>query len=175
MGPRTADKARKQFIDCFQQFGLRITCQVNMKTVNFLDVTFSLPTGKYQPYRKDGNQPMFISANSNHPPSILKQLPKAIGYRISELSSNKDEFEKAAPIYNNALKASGFKSKIEYTKPSERNPQQHGAKRRSQKVTWFNPPYSCNVETNVGKTFYVWWTRTSLPPANCTRSSIERL
>ena len=106
MGPRTADKVRKQFIDCFQQFGLRITCQANMKIVNFLDVTLNLLTGKYQPYRKDGNPPMFISANSNHPSSILKHLPKAIGYRISELSSNKDEFKKAAPVYNNALKAS---------------------------------------------------------------------
>ncbi len=53
IGPRTADKARKQFIDCFQQFGLRITCQPNMKTVNFLDVTFNFLTGKYQPYRKE--------------------------------------------------------------------------------------------------------------------------
>ena len=51
------------------------------------------------------------------------------------------------------MKASGFKSKIEYKKPRERNLQQHEAKRRSRKVTWFNPPYSCNVETNVGKSF----------------------
>ena len=153
MGPRTADKVRKQFIDCFQQFGLRITCQANMKIVNFLDVTLNLLTGKYQPYRKDGNPPMFISANSNHPSSILKHLPKAIGYRISELSSDKDEFKKAAPVYNNALKASGFKSTIQYTKPMKRNPQQHKVNKRSRKVTWFNPPYSCNVETNIGKCF----------------------
>ena len=57
MGPRKADKVRKQFIDCFQQFGLRITCQVNIKTVNFLDVTFNLLTGKYQPHMKDENPP----------------------------------------------------------------------------------------------------------------------
>ena len=64
-----------------------------MKTVNFLDVTFNLLTGKHQPYRKDGNPPLFVSPKSNHPPSILKQLPIAIGYRISEFSSDKDEFE----------------------------------------------------------------------------------
>ena len=128
MVPRTADKDRKQFTDCFQQFGLRITCQVNMKTVNFLNVTFNLLAGKYQPYSKDGSPPLFVSANSNHQTSILKQLPKAIGYRISELSSDKNEFEKAAPIYNKALKASGFKLTIQYKKSNERNPQQHGVK-----------------------------------------------
>ena len=68
---------------------------------------------------------MFSSGNANYPPppSILKHFPKAKGYRISELSSDKDEFEKAAPIYNNVLKTSGFKSTTEYTAKPKRNPE----------------------------------------------------
>ena len=97
-----------------------------MKIVNFLEVTLNLSTGKYKPYTKDGNPPICLvlpMLTTPPPPSILKHLPKAIGYIISELSSDKDEFEKAAPIYNNALKTSGFKSTMEYTAKPKSNPE----------------------------------------------------
>ena len=45
------DKIRKDMIRLFREnFGLKITITTNLKTVNFLDVTFKLCTGKYQPY-----------------------------------------------------------------------------------------------------------------------------
>ena len=48
-GPAT-DKIRKDIIRTFREnFGLKITITTNLKTVNFLDVTFNLCTGKYQP------------------------------------------------------------------------------------------------------------------------------
>ena len=50
----------------------------NLKTVNFLDVTFNLCTGKYQPYNKPNNKPTYINVNSNHPPNIIKTLPDNI-------------------------------------------------------------------------------------------------
>ena len=81
MGARTADKIRKKLIDAFKDFDLGITCQTNLKIVNYLDLTLDLKTGKFSPYRKPDNTPSFIHARSNHPPAILKQ--RSVGHRIS--------------------------------------------------------------------------------------------
>ena len=67
---------------------------------------------------------------------------------ISRISSNKETFERAAPYYNNALKASGYKEKITYVhKPINRK------RSRKRQIIWFNPPFSKNVKTNVAKKF----------------------
>ena len=36
---------------------------------------------------------------SNHPPAIIKQSPKMVDKGISDLSSNKEEFDKVKTIY----------------------------------------------------------------------------
>ena len=46
--PRLADKARKDLSSAFQELGLRITAEVNYKTVNFLDVTLNLTSKLYK-------------------------------------------------------------------------------------------------------------------------------
>ena len=97
------DKTRKDFSNCFGGLGLKITAQSNQNIVNYVDVTLDLSTGKYYPYRKPDNNPLYINVNSNHPPSIIKQLPKSISTRISSLSCNSEEFNKASKIYNDAL------------------------------------------------------------------------
>ena len=61
-----------------------------MKSVNFLNITFHLQNKVYKPYRKANDIPTYINKNSNHPPSILKQLTKSIKKRLSEISSRKD-------------------------------------------------------------------------------------
>ena len=83
-----------------ENFGLKITITTNLKTVNFLDVTFSLCTGKYQPYKKPNDTPTYINVNSNHPPNIIKALPNSISQRISNISSDKATFNNAAPSHN---------------------------------------------------------------------------
>ena len=61
-----------------ENFGFKITITTNLKTVNFLDATFNLCTGKYQPYKKPNDTPTYINVNSNHPPNIIKALPNNI-------------------------------------------------------------------------------------------------
>ena len=80
---RLADKTRKELHKIFEQFGLKITAESNLHVVNFPDVTFDLSTGKYKPYRKPNDDPLYIHKHSNHPPSILRQLPASINKRIS--------------------------------------------------------------------------------------------
>ena len=110
-----ADKTRKELHKAFEQFGLKITAESNLHVVNFLDVTFDFSTGKYKPYRKPNDDPLYINKHSNHPSSILRQLPTSINKRISTLSSDKQTFEDAAPAYQNALGHSNFSHKLEYT------------------------------------------------------------
>ena len=99
------------------------------------------------------NTPTFIHAYSNHPPAILKQIPKSVGQRVSSRSSSKDEFDKAAPLYNVALKASGFKESAPFVEIDNQERKKNSKRNRHRNVIWFNPPYSKNVETNVGKRF----------------------
>ncbi len=100
---RLADKTRKELHKCFEQFGLKITAEANLHVVNFLDVTFDLNNGKFKPYREPNDDPLYINRHSNHPPSIIKQLPTSINKRISALSADEQTFHESAPIYQNAL------------------------------------------------------------------------
>ena len=71
-----------------------------------------------------------------------------INKRLSELSCNQEEFNKAKPLYKEALLESNYKASIKFEKP------QYNTKRnRLRKVIWFNPPFSQNIKTNIGKTF----------------------
>ena len=145
-GPKL-DKLRKDIIKMFKSHGLSITIEINLAVTDFLDVTFDLLTNKYYPYRKPNNEPLYIDANSNHPPSIVRQLPKMVNRRISEISCNREEFDKCKDTYNNALKKSGHNEKLSYLSDPPKK------KQRKRKIIWFNPPFSMNVKTNIGKAF----------------------
>ena len=81
-GPQ-ADRIRKDFIKIFKEdFDLSITCETNLKAVNFLDETLNLTTGKYQPYNKPDNNSLYIDIFSNHPPNKIKNL---LGNNLKEL------------------------------------------------------------------------------------------
>ncbi|GFS04173.1 hypothetical protein ElyMa_006489000 [Elysia marginata] len=59
-----------------------------------------------------------------------------------------------APIYTEALKRSGFNQNFKFNKDKEENNKnKEDRKKRSRKITWFNPPFSYSVSTNVAKTF----------------------
>ena len=73
-----------------------------------------MPSGKYWPYRKPNNEPLYVHAQSNHPPVVIKHLPKNITHRLSSISCDKTEFDKAKPFYETALKDSGFEKDMEF-------------------------------------------------------------
>ena len=94
-GPQ-ADRIRKNFIKIFKvDFDLSITCETNLKPVNFLDVTLNLTIGKYQPYNKPNNNPLYINILFNHCPNIIKNLPRNISKRINTLSADETAFNKS--------------------------------------------------------------------------------
>ena len=83
-GPESK-KAKKKLCKIFKQSGLSITVECNLQITDFLDVTFDLRTDKYYPYRKDNNQLLYINKQSNHPPSIIKQIPSMVSRRCTRI------------------------------------------------------------------------------------------
>ena len=142
------DRIRKDIIALFKSEGLSITIDTNLIETDFLDVSFNLEMEKRSPYRKPNNTLLYIHSESNHPSSITKQLPSMTNRRISNLSCNENEFNMAKPLYELALKNSGFNYSMKFEAPVEST-----RRNRNRKVIRFNPSYSLNVKTNIGKVF----------------------
>ena len=89
MSSRTRDQTRKKLIALFKELGLKITTEFGLKTVNFLDVTLNLDKNNYKQYRKPNDTPCYINKQSNHPPMIIKEIPKMVNKRLSRISSDR--------------------------------------------------------------------------------------
>ena len=159
-----ADKIRKDIIKAFMDLGLKITIQINLKVTDFLDVSLNLSTGTFSPFRKPNDRPLYIHRHSNHPPTIIKNLPASISRRLTDISSSEEVFSNAKPLYDNALRESGFSDQTVYLEERKEGARAK-RQRRSRKITWFNPPFSQNVATNIGRKFR------SLVSAHFPRSS----
>ena len=84
-------------------------------------------------------QRLLLNIKSNHPPNIIKHLPASINRRISDDSCNEHEFNKAKPIYDDALKSSGYTEMLSFNK--HRHPVRPRNKRR-RNIVWYNLPFS---------------------------------
>ena len=102
------DRVRKNTIQTFKDVGFLIDIETNLKIVDFLDITFNLNNGTFKPYKKPNDSLLYIKKSSNHPPQIIKQLPKIINDRLSKNSSNEEVFNESKGEYENALKQSGY-------------------------------------------------------------------
>ena len=165
-GPE-AEKIKKKIQKIFKDNDLQITISCNLKITNYLDVTLNLNDGSYKPYRKPDEETLYIHAKSNHPPNIIKQLPISVEDRLRNLSSSKEIFEEAAKHYQEALEKCGYSYKLRYerTSPEGRSVVQQPLPRtnnetrnqrprnRPRNITYFNPPFSKSVSTNVAKYF----------------------
>ena len=161
-----------------EDFDLSITCETNLKAVNFLNVTLSLTTGKYQPYNKSDNNPLYINILSNHPPNIIKNLPGNISKSINNLSADETTFNKFKDFYNNALAESGFEHRITFQKQQNTSTVANNIKNRKRKIIWLNLPFSLNVSTNIGKKFFSLLVNISqkcINFINCSTVIISRL
>ena len=151
IGKPEVERRKKRIIKLFKDNGLNITIQAHLQVVQYLDVEFSLRDGLYRPYRKPSSNPLYINRNSNHPPSVIKQVPGSIAQRLSDISSSAEVFQQAAPVYQAALRDSGYDNTLLYSQTDRT--QQQPKRNRRRKTIWYNPPYSVNVKTNVGKKF----------------------
>ena len=74
-GPE-AEKLKKKFQKLFKEKDLDIIVQCSLKITNYLDITLNLNDGSYRPYRKPNEETNYVHINSDHPPSIIKEIPR---------------------------------------------------------------------------------------------------
>ena len=77
-------------------------------------MTVNLSNNTYKPFLKTDQYPSYINVNSNHPKTIIKQVPKAVKLRIRNLPANEKIFQESSKIYMDALKDSGFREEFTY-------------------------------------------------------------
>ena len=145
-----------EIVKIFSKYKLKLDIEVNKRVVNFLDLTLDLQTGMYTPFMKENNNILYINKKSNHPPSILKNIPENINNRLTRNSANQNIFNSKIQPYQDALNSSGYSSNLKFdpsVKQQQLQPQQQQRRKRSRKITWFNPPFSLNVKSNIGKIF----------------------
>ena len=103
-------------------------------------------------YTKPGNTPLYVNRKSNHPPRIIENIPKSINKRLSEISIDETSFNQSAPLYQKALDDSGYHHRLTFT-PSFTQSLNSTRTNRRRNIIWYNPPFSKDVATNVGRTF----------------------
>ena len=133
--------------------GLQITIKTNLKVVNFLDLTLDLNSGQHSPFRKPNDIAVYIHRSSNHLPSILRNIPASTSRRITGTSSDETAFNQAGPLHNVALKASGCSEEIHFLSECKAGKRTADGQKWKRNVVWFNPPYSHDVKTLIGKWF----------------------
>ena len=132
LNPRQTELMKKKICKIVQDNDLKITIEANKKNVNFLDVNFDLTTGIYKPYMKPNDQPRYVHQKSNHPPSILKNIPKSVNKRLSSISANEEVFKAAIPPFQESLHQSGYNFELKYT---QCEPSQEKRRQRTRPVT----------------------------------------
>ena len=150
--PKQAEATKKEICKIFKCNKLNKTIEANKKSTNFLDLTLNL---KSNIHKKPNSSVSYTSKHSNHPQSIIKNLPKGINNRlIHKLKKNEEVFKQASPTHNNALKRSAFDETLHYNddiKSVHVNKEKNSKQRR--KITWFNTPFNMNVKTNFSRNF----------------------
>ena len=147
--PSQAERVAKRLNAEFKKHGLKITVEHGMKTVNFLDVTLNLPDSSYKPYAKPNNITHYVNRKSNHPSHVTKGIPMSVNKRLSSISSDENQFNTSKGTYQTALENAGYEHILAF----QPKPQNLPTRKRKRNIVWFNPPFSKNVATNIGRKF----------------------
>lgn len=149
MGKRQMEILRQKLVKLFGENGFTIEVKHSVKSIEFLDVQMDITTNTHRPYKKPIDKIKYVHKDSNHPPAVIKQIPRTVEDRLSMLSSTKEIFEEIKGPYQQALKDSGHDHQLKFNE----NVGKKKKKSRHRKVIWFNPPWSKSLKTPVGKIF----------------------
>ena len=81
----------------------------------------------------------------------LSTISSNVNKRLSTVSSNEEIFKQASIPYQQAFQKSGCNYELKYT-PRNKHREKPNQK-RSRNITYFNPPFSKNVQRNIGQKF----------------------
>ena len=169
---KQTEDLKKKMCEVFSVEGLQTTAEANLTKVDFLDVTFALDDGTYKPFTKPNNIPQYVNIHSNHPPSVLKNIPASVNKRLSTISSDEKMFKTAVPLYQESINRSGYKYTLKFD-PKASDPPTKKKSRKKRNCLYFNPPYNHTVTTNIGKEFLALLNK-CFPPGNPLRKIFNR-
>ena len=149
--PCKVEKVSKAIRKIFANNGFKVTIDNGSKAVDFLDMILDLNRNSYRPFRKENSETVYVHKLSNHPEYIKKQIPRSINKRLNNLSKNCKEFDYVKNQYQEALTKSNYNFKLNYSEAKETD---KGTKRRrKRKIIYFQPPFSTNLRTPIGRKF----------------------
>ena len=149
-GSSEGERISKKLFKLFEKEELKITTEYGKTGTDYLNLYLDLKNDCYRQWKKPNNNPIYVNKNSSHPPNCLKQIPIGIEKMITRNCSSEDELNKVINEYQPSIDSSGYTHILKY------NPEaKQCKKKRSRKrvVTWFNPPWSNSVKTNLAERF----------------------
>ena len=153
LSARNTENVKKKICQIFGEHGLKILAEANLRSVDFLDIHLDLDSETYRPFMKPNGLPIYVNSESNHPSKIIKNIPISVNTRLSKLSTNEEVIRDTIKPYQEALEKSGYKHQLKYD-PQASTTAKTKSKERGRKITYFNPPYSAEIKTNVSKLFF---------------------
>ena len=73
---RETENAAKKLSQIYSSYGLKLEVKTNLTVVDYLDITLDLNTGLHAPYMKPNDIKNYVHKLSNHPPAVLRNIPK---------------------------------------------------------------------------------------------------
>ncbi len=141
-------KTENQIRSILKETGFRITIESGLAATDFLDVNLDLVHNTYSPYKKPNSRTKYVDTSSNHPPHVLKAIPKMVHGRLCRLSKDENAFDNNTSDHLNELRLSGHKvDDLGYKKP------ERSKRSRKRKVIYFHPPFCNSVRTNLSRVF----------------------
>ena len=67
----------------YKYLKMSVRFHIDIKVVDFLDITFNLNSGTYKPYKQTNDLLLYVSKISNLLPQIISRLPIIFGDRLS--------------------------------------------------------------------------------------------
>ena len=119
---RQTENVKKKMCEIFKKNGLKIEIEANLTVVDYLDVTLNLLENTHKPYMKPNDVPLYVHSQSNHPRSVLKNIPRSINDRLSKLSSREEIFNTTTPPYQQAISDAGYNYKLKFKPPTASPP-----------------------------------------------------
>ena len=117
---RQAEKHKKTIQKIVKDKGLPMIIKCNPKIVDYLEVTLNLNDGTYRPFDKLNEETTYIHVEYDHPPQIIKKIPRYIEKILTRLSSTKEIFENSKDYYDQRLRQYGYNKKINYTEENNK-------------------------------------------------------
>ena len=112
-------RLKKKMLKVFNDIGFKITIEIGSTSTDFIDVSLILLTDYYQVYSKPNTKIIHVNKNSNHLPTVRKQLPKMIENRLVSTSKNENAFNITISMFQTAINKVNYNYKLKFNRISK--------------------------------------------------------